>query len=60
MESKILGFGLRNTTLGIRSPLTIGILNPVAGVRNPRVLNLECKSVLESLWQLLHNQEKRL
>ena len=49
MESKILGFGLRNTTLGIRRPLTIGIRNPVAGVRNPLVWNLEYKTVLDSL-----------
>ena len=60
MESKILGFGLRNTTLGIRSPLTIGIRNPVAGIRNPLVWNLESKTVLDSLWRPLHNQEKKL
>ena len=53
MESKILGFGLRNTTLGIRSPLTIGI-------RNPLVWNLESKTVLDSLWRPLHNQGKKL
>ena len=60
MESKILGFGLRNTTLGIRSPLTIGIRNPVAGIRNLRVWNLESKTVLESLWRPLHNEDKKL
>ena len=60
MESKILGFGLRNTTLGIWSPLTIGIRNPVAGIRNPLVWNLESKTVLDSLWRPLHNQEKKL
>ena len=60
MESKILGFGLRNTSLGIRSPLTIGIRNPVAGIWNPRVWNLESKTVLDSLWRPLHNQEKKL
>ena len=60
MESKILGFGLRNTTLGIRSPLTFGIRNPVAGIRNLRVWNLESKTVLESLWRPLHNEEKKL
>ena len=60
MESKILGFGLRNTTLGIRSPLTIGIRNPVRGIQNPRMWNLESKTVLESLGRPLHNQEKKL
>ena len=58
MESKILGFGLRNTTLGIRSLLTIRIRNPVAEIRNPRVWNLESKTVLDSLWRPLHNQRK--
>ena len=52
MESKILGFALRNTTLGIRSPLTIGIRNPVLGIENPRMWNLEYKTVLESLCDL--------
>ena len=60
MESKILGFGLRNTTLGIRSPLTIRIRNPVPGIRNPRVLNLESKTVIPLHGRLLHNQEKKL
>ena len=53
MESKMLGFGLRNTTLGIRRPLTIGI-------RNPRVLNLESKTVIPLHGRPLHNQEKKL
>ena len=61
MESKILGFGIRNPTLGIQSPLTIGIRNPVLGIRNPWVLNLESKTVLDfDDGRPLHNQEKKL
>ena len=55
-----MGFGLRNTTLGIRSPLTIRIRNPVPGIRNPRVLNLESKTVIPLHGRPLHNQEKKL
>ena len=60
MESKILGFGLRNTTLGIQRSLTIRIRNPVAGVRNPLLWNLESKTVIPLHGRPLHNQEKKL
>ena len=47
MESRILGFGIRNTAQGIRIPLTIETpnpsstdkykyWNPVPGIRNPQ------------------------
>ena len=35
MESEILGFGIRNTFQGIQNPLTIGIQNPIRGIRIP-------------------------
>ena len=35
MESEILGFGIRNTFQGIQNPLTIGIQNPIPGIRIP-------------------------
>ena len=62
MESKILGFGLRNTTLRIRSPLTIGIRNPVLGTQNPESTDVEFKiqDCLGIPGASMHNQEIKL
>ena len=42
VESVILGFGIRNTTRGIRNPLTIGIHIPSSTYKESAIHNLEC------------------